>query len=220
MLFFHFRLGNTIICHSPKSCVKSAIFVDSSTLAFAFGIQTYMDIKNGIKNPLCCNGNLFPNVDGRGALEIAYFLACFTDLCYYCFSNNSRTVRLIPLASGQRKIRRNFRRISCTCCECYDGMEEHRFPKVFPYFFPLSGYYTTCHMVHTVHFENWSELNDTKCGRLATNGLSLANSNPSSIYGILGPLFPFTAVEAWILPDFQKRFFGFPSVFSCMRKPQ
>ena len=95
MLFFHFRLGNTIICHSSKSGVKSATFVDSSTLAFAFGIQTYMDIKNGIKNPLCCNGNLFPNVDGRGALEIAYFLACFTDMCYYCFSNNSRTVRLI-----------------------------------------------------------------------------------------------------------------------------
>ena len=35
-------------------------------------------------------------------------------------------------------------------------------------------------MVHTVHFENRSELNDTRCGRLATNGLSSANSNPSS----------------------------------------
>ena len=95
MLFFHFRLGNTIICHSPKSGVKSATFVDSSTLAFAFGIQTYMDIKNGIKNPLCCNGNLFQKVDGQGALEIAYFLARFSAMCYYCFSNNSRTVRLI-----------------------------------------------------------------------------------------------------------------------------
>ena len=36
-------------------------------------------------------------------------------------------------------------------------------------------------MVHTVHFENRSELNDTKCGGLATNGLFLANSNPSSL---------------------------------------
>ena len=35
-------------------------------------------------------------------------------------------------------------------------------------------------MVHTVYFANWSELNDTKCGGFATNGLSLANSNPSS----------------------------------------
>ena len=36
------------------------------------------------------------------------------------------------------------------------------------------------HMVHTVHFENRSEHNDTRCGRLATSGQSQANSNPSS----------------------------------------
>ena len=59
------------------------------------------------------------------------------------------------------------------------GMGEHSFPKVFPYF-PFSGFYTTCHMVHTVHFENGTELNDTRCDRLATNGPSSANSKPSS----------------------------------------
>ena len=29
-------------------------------------------------------------------------------------------------------------------------------------------------------------------------------------HGILGFLFTFTAFEVWILPNFQKRFFGFP----------
>ena len=69
---------------------------------------------------------------------LSYFLAHFVAVCYYCFSNNSRTVRLILLASGQRKIRRNFRRIFCTCCEWVLGMREHSFPKIFPYFFPLA----------------------------------------------------------------------------------
>jgi len=78
-------------------------FVDSLTLAFAFGIQTYQNLKNDQKNLLRRNGNQDQNVDGQGTLEIAYFLACFDDLCYYCFSNNSRTVRLISPAPGTKK---------------------------------------------------------------------------------------------------------------------
>ena len=74
----------------------------------------------------------------EGVLCVSSLLAHFSALCYYCFSNNSRTVRLISHTPGQRKIRRKFRRIFCTCCECYDGMGEHSFPKVFPYFFPLA----------------------------------------------------------------------------------
>ena len=65
-------------------------------------------------------------------LWMSYFLGDFAAVCYYCYSNNSRTVRLISPAPEQRKIRRNFRRIFCTCCECYDGMGEHSFPKIFP----------------------------------------------------------------------------------------
>ena len=44
------------------------------------------------------------------------FSCPFSAICYYCCSNNSRTVR----------------RISCTCCERFGGMGEHSFPKVFP----------------------------------------------------------------------------------------
>ena len=80
MLFFHFRLGNTIICHSPKSGVKSATFVDSSTLAFAFGIQTYMDIKNGIKTRCAVMGirSKMSTVEGllRQLIFLPVLLAC------------------------------------------------------------------------------------------------------------------------------------------------
>lgn len=100
-------------------------------------------------------------------------------MCYYCFGNNSRTVRLISLASGQRKIRRKFRRISMHLLLVV-GDGGTYLSQSFPLFFPFSRFHSTYHMVYTVHFENWSELNDTRCGRLATNGLSLANSNPSS----------------------------------------
>ena len=41
-------------------------FVDSLTLAFAFGIQTYQGLKNDWKNLLRRNGNQNQNVDGRG----------------------------------------------------------------------------------------------------------------------------------------------------------
>ena len=106
-------------------------------------------------------------------------LAALRVMCYYCFSNNSRTVRLISLASGQRKIRRKFRRISMHLLLIV-GDGGTYLSQSFPSFFPFSRFHSTYHMVHTVHFENWSELNDTRCGRLATNWQSQANSNPSS----------------------------------------
>ena len=74
----------------------------------------------------------------EGVLCVSSLLVRFDAICYYCLSNNSRTVRLISPAPEQRKIRRKFRRIFCTCCELVLGMGEHSFPKVFPYFFPLA----------------------------------------------------------------------------------
>jgi len=94
MLFLPILMAIQISRHT-KTGIKRVTFVESLTPVFGFGIQTHIGHKNRVKYTLCRNGNLFQNVDGRGALETAYFLACFTDLCYYCFSNNSRTVRLI-----------------------------------------------------------------------------------------------------------------------------
>ena len=58
-------------------------------------------------------------------------------MCYYCFSNNSRTVRLISLASGQRKIRRKFRRISMHLLLVV-GDGGTYLSQSFPLFFPLA----------------------------------------------------------------------------------
>ena len=131
--------------------------MSSKTCCAAMGIQIKMSMIGG-------------NTSSLVALRL---------MCYYCFSNNSRTVRLISPASGQRKIRRKFRRISMhLLLVVRDGGTY--LSQSFPLFFPFSRFHSTYHMVYTVHFENRSELNDTRCGRLATNGLSLANSNPSS----------------------------------------
>ena len=70
-------------------------------------------------------------------------------MCYYCFSNNSRTVRLISLASGQRK----FRRISMHLLLVV-GDGGTYLSQSFPLFFPFSRFHSTYHMVYTVHFEN------------------------------------------------------------------
>jgi len=77
--------------------------VDSLIPVFGFGIQTHIGLKNGLKNLLCCNGNPIPNVDSRGMLWVASLLAHFSAMCYYCYSNNSRTVRLISPAPGTKK---------------------------------------------------------------------------------------------------------------------
>ena len=67
-----------------------------------------------------------------------FSLVALRVMCYYCFSNNSRTVRLISPDSGQRKIRRNFRRISMHLLLIVEGWGNLSFRKVFPYFFPLA----------------------------------------------------------------------------------
>ena len=58
----------------------------------------------------------------------------------------SLMIRLISLGSGQRKIRRKFRRIyAVTCCLVVafgdEGLQD------FPLFFPLCRYYHTNHIV-------------------------------------------------------------------------
>ena len=136
---------------------QGAYKMSSKTCCVAMGIQIKVSMIEG-------------NASSLVALRV---------MCYYCYSNNSRTVRLISLASGQRKIRRKFRRISMHLLLVV-GDGGTYLSQSFPLFFPFSRFHSTYHMVHTVHFENWSELNDTRCGCLATNGLSLANSNPSS----------------------------------------
>ncbi len=39
----------------------------------------------------------------EGVLWVASLLAHFSAMCYYCYSNNSRTVRLISPAPGTKK---------------------------------------------------------------------------------------------------------------------
>ena len=121
----------------------------SKTCCAAMGIQIKMSMIEG-------------NTSSLVALRV---------MCYYCFSNNSRTVRLILLASGQRKIRRNFRRISMHLLLVV-GDGGTYLSQSFPLFFPLSRFHSTYHMVHTVQFRIKNGLNDTKCGLFGIYGQS------------------------------------------------
>ena len=137
----------------PENGSLSVTFVDSLTRILGFRIPTHRGMQNALQNLLPRNGDQSQNVDDRRAFGMSYFIAHFVAICYYCFSNNSRTVRLISLASGQRKIRRKFRRISLHLLLVV-GDGGTYLSRSFPLFFPLSRFHSTYHMVHTVHFEN------------------------------------------------------------------
>ena len=110
---------------------QGAYKMSSKTCCVAMGIQIKVSMIEG-------------NASSLVALRV---------MCYYCYSNNSRTVRLISLASGQRKIRRKFRRISMHLLLVV-GDGGTYLSQSFPLFFPFSRFHSTYHMVHTVHFEN------------------------------------------------------------------
>ena len=105
--------------------------MSSKTWCAAMGIQIKMSMFEG-------------NTSSLVALRV---------MCYYCFSNNSRTVRLISLASGQRKFAEIFGEFPAPAVsDLGDGGTY--LSQSFPLFFPFSRFHSTYHMVHTVHFEN------------------------------------------------------------------
>ena len=138
MFFSRFWKGNTNSCQSPKTGFESVTFVDSLTPVSGIGISTHRDIKNAHKNLLHRNGNQTENVDDWGDSGCLISLPILLLCAIIALAIISRIIRLISPSPQTIKIRRNFRRILCTCCEWVLGMGEHSFPKVFPYFFPLA----------------------------------------------------------------------------------